>query len=83
LEPGHIIAWFFAVMDQPCQPVPEAEVARVNQGFIGWYRRLLGANASNAILALHERAEVLRRIIPEAIGWLEAAMAETSPVPER
>ncbi|HTD64964.1 MAG TPA: glycosyltransferase [Candidatus Limnocylindria bacterium] len=49
----------------------------VNQEFVFWYRRLLGADASQMIEVLNQRMDSLRRVVPEAVRLLEAALAET------
>jgi len=51
---------------------------RVDREFVVWYRRLLGANASQAIETINKRMESLRHVVPEAVHILEAALAETS-----
>jgi len=64
------------VLGQPLSPVPEELAGRVNQEFVGWYRRLLAANASQIVQALNQRTDTLRRVIPAAAAILERALEE-------
>jgi FkbM family methyltransferase len=70
-----------ALLDQPLQPVPKELAGRVNQEFVSWYRRLLAMRAEKIVLALNQRVESLRPVVPAAMGMLEAALAEAGTAP--
>jgi tetratricopeptide (TPR) repeat protein len=72
-----------ALLNQPLLPVPPELAGRVDQEFVAWYRRLLAMRAEKICLALNQRVEPLRCVVPAAVRLLEAALAEAGPAPSR
>ncbi len=64
-------------------PIDPARAAAVNQEFISWYRRLLQMNAESLVATLHQRLDVLRRMVPAATQLIESAMSEVNAVPSK
>jgi GT2 family glycosyltransferase/FMN phosphatase YigB (HAD superfamily) len=50
--------------------------SQVEQQFLRWYQRLVGAGATAPVLAIHERLPGLAPVLPGAVRALEMAMAE-------
>jgi len=69
-----------ARLNLPLSPFPAELATRVNQEFVSWYRRLLGANAKKVVSVLNQRIDLLRPVVPAAVRILEAAMAEAGAV---
>jgi len=82
-NPSHRAALLIceARLNLPLQPVPPDLAGRLNQEFVSWYRRLLGANAKKVVSVLNQRMDLLRPVLPAAVRMLEAAMAEAGAVP--
>jgi tetratricopeptide (TPR) repeat protein len=66
---------------RPASPVTGPNATAVNQEFIQWYRRLLGANAERLVAMLHQRLERVREVLPPAARMIQAAISEANEVP--
>ncbi len=63
---------------QPAKKLQNAaEEAAVSRAFVDWYRRLVTAGASDTIVHLNTRVEMLRPILPSAAGVLDGVIAAT------
>jgi tetratricopeptide (TPR) repeat protein len=82
-NPSHRAALLIceARLNLPMQPPSPDMAGRLNQEFVLWYRRLLGANAKKIVSVLNRRMDLLRPVVPAAVQMLEAAMAEAGAVP--
>jgi tetratricopeptide (TPR) repeat protein len=82
-NPSHRAALLIceARLNLPMQPPSPDMAGRLNQEFVFWYRRLLGANANKVVSVLNQRMDLLRPVVPGAVQMLEAAMAEAGAVP--
>jgi FkbM family methyltransferase len=52
-----------------------SSMAKVNEAFVLWYRRLLQFNATKAVLSVNGRVEELRSFVPAAANVIGAAVA--------
>jgi tetratricopeptide (TPR) repeat protein len=82
-NPSHRAALLIceARLNLAMQSPPPELAGRLNQEFLSWYRRLLGANAKKVVSVLNQRMDLLRPVVPGAVRVLEAAMAEAGGVP--
>ena len=69
------------VNDTTGRTLPSAEEPAVSQGFLKWYRRLLGAANTKLVHALNGRLKSLKRILPSAATILEAAVLDAKETP--
>ena len=67
-----------AVVDGPLSRVSPVATARVSQEFVNWYRRLLKCQAANIVMAVNERLDALREVVPAAVELIQAAVAEAA-----
>jgi tetratricopeptide (TPR) repeat protein len=68
------------VLSQPLPASARETGARVNQEFINWYRRLIGAKSERVVLSVNQRLDALRRVVPGAVQLIEKALAEAGAV---
>ncbi|HYG22023.1 MAG TPA: glycosyltransferase family 29 protein [Verrucomicrobiae bacterium] len=64
-----------AVESQPVPPTRDAaEELATSRAFVGWYQKLINANAEQTIERLNSRIEELRGSLPTAAGLLDSAI---------
>ena len=71
------------VTGRESRPLPDSGVAAATgRAFLGWYRKCIEFNAQEIVLALNQRVEALKRVLPEAGQILEMALSEATESPE-